>query len=337
MGTEVSNIASDILSACVSSAKAGDIYLHEPYKPAPHKVHGQLHAMLLMPPGGHKSSLLSNISDKYKHEGEKFTGPGILGTIKKSGDFVPGAVTYAAGKCLVIDEFHSLNDDALRGLLKLTEQQRYRLTLGWNVLRPAKYNRKYIKYIAKDNYLWIKHAKFSCLLSGIFARNKRIDDQAFSSRFMPIKFDFNIDEAVSMALGKTYFDVNIKTYEEDIHFEDYEKFVRIYASMVKELPEKIKSKYCAFSGLFMRNVLQFSRLFSWASQGNSTIDDWERYIPFMPLLPYNCIASTLTLSEFEIYSMLKEEKKQREIAIKLNVSEAYISKVINRLRRLGLG
>lgn len=332
------DIAGKIITASVSSANAPDIMLHQPYKPKPYRVHGQLHCMLLTPAGGGKSSILDAIPENMKFEGEKYTGPGILGTIKKDGEYVPGAVYHARGKCLIIDEFHSLHRDALRGLLKLTEQQKYRSTIAWNVQRDVRVNKRDFKALVKGNTMQIKYARFSCIVAGIYARNRTVDDDAFLSRFMPIRFDFDINEAAKLSLGKQYMMIKPEPviYTKDpVHFEDYERFVRIYLGIVKSLPKKLYENYVQKPAFFRRNLLHFARIFAFDSGGGS-IDDWEKYIPYMSIIPYNCIASTLTLTEYEIYSMIVKKMSQVKVAAELGVSQPYISKVDNKLKGLGL-
>jgi len=66
-------------------------------------------------------------------------------------------------------------------------------------------------------------------------------------------------------------------------------------------------------------------------------DDWEKYVPYIPFFLSNYILESLTLKEFEIYeALLRNNHKQREIAETLDVTEAYVSRVKDKLHKIKL-
>lgn len=330
------NIIEEVLSACISSARAEPMELKQGDKYR--KIHSQLHAMMLMPMGSGKSTIIENLPKKSIVEVLDYTLPALLGTIKKSGEFVPGFITKVGGKTLVVDEFHSASKQSKKALLSLTEQQKASRSLGYNIMGNFSPKRtRFLKMSAKDNKMSIDYCRFSCMLAGIFAPRKRIDDKAFSSRFMHLSLSPTLEECYDISVGNRSFKVRYDPYDEAPVFEDYQKFVNCHYLSVRNLPPKMYAFLQQFPGFALRNILQFSRLFSWASRGNSIVDDWEKYIPFIPFSIYNMVTSTLTHSEYEILCMIQEGKNQHEIAMELNCSDAYVSKVKNHLRGCGLG
>lgn len=333
------NIISQVLSACVSSAKADPIELLQPGGKK-YMLPAQLNVMFLSPSGTMKSSRLMSIGRKYMERVIDYSLPGMIGSINEQGDVVPGYIMKAAGKTLGIDEFHGLTAGSRKALLSLLEGQWAERALGRVAHRPLKKSGKYLRYSIKDNVIRIDHARLSVLMSGIFAPHKRakatIDDRAFSSRLMPLSFTSDTGEMDDMLLGKKFFDIKVDYYKESPVFEDWEKYVRTYTEVVKGMPPKLNAWIGVNSEFFLRGKLHFSRLVSWASRDNSSVVDWEKYLRYIPFFIYNYVASTLTYSEFEIYQLMSDELSQKEIATKLDCSVAYVSKIARKIRGYGL-
>lgn len=328
----------DVLEACIGSARAEPLKLVQKGK-IRSVEHSQLNVMFLMPPASGKSTFLDTIRDDMVVRILDYSYPAMVGTIKKNGEVIPGYVTMAAGKAMLIDEFHSLPALSYRALLSLLEQQRTHRTLGYNVNMPFKKKTKYYKLVVKGNKIDIDNVRFSCLCSGLFARNKTIDDMAFLSRFLPIRFNPSIDEAYDVLLGKRKRDIKPVFYHETPVFEEYEKFVKCHKSVVKSIkltnPKLYSFLFVNFC-LPIRDVLHFSRLFSYLNRNNSTIVDWEKYLSMIPFFLYNFAATSLTLTEFEVLEYYNLGMKSREIARQRAVSEPAISKIIKKLRGVGL-
>jgi hypothetical protein len=331
-------IIEDVLEACISSARAEPIRLRQGKKY--YETHAQLHVMMNMPLGSDKSSMVEAIDNKkkYIYESTDYTFPGIIGSISKNGMFKKGGVVLSAGKCLWIDEHHSLNNSSRRGLLKMLEQQRYGRDLGYDLVTNIKEKRKFYEINAYGGHFEIR-SRFSCLITGVFAPRKRIDDKAWLTRFMPIVFDITPDDAYEMSMGKRPFNIRVNPYKETPVFEDYEKFWEVHKETFKVLA-KNNPRLGAFLGanpaFLRRDILHFCRLFSWQSRGNSIVEDWEKYVPYIPLFLYNYATNSLTLTEFQVLKDLKGGLSVREIAIKRACSSSNISNILNKIRGIGL-
>lgn len=337
MGTEVRNIVEDVLSACVSSATADPITLIEPYHPkGMFKVHGQLHVMFNAPAGFGKSTILDEIPEKSRVELLDYTLPSLVGSISKQGSWIEGFIMKSAGKCLIVDEHHNLTQKSKNALLMLTEQQKYSRALGYKVpTNPRPINRKFLKVRVDGNYINIRNVRFSSLFMGIYQPKKEINDRAFASRFLPIAMQLELSDLKKVMLGFNPFKVNVTQAIGGQIFEDYEKFVNILMDTLN-IQGRIGAFFVQNKEFLRRLSLHFVKLSAWASGSNSVVDDWEKYIPYIPFFAYNTVASTLTLCEYEILMAYRRGLKQDEIGIKAGCTRTYVSLALKKMRGWGL-
>lgn len=332
------NIIEEVLSACVSSAKSEPIILHEGSKR--YSLHSQLHVMMTMPSGTFKSTILKCIPKNAYIKCQDYSYPSLIGSIGKRG-LVKGYIMKAAGKCLPIDEFHSLGDKSMKALLSITEDQMATRTFGYDAGKTEKKSGKMLKYRILDNEIHIDYVRCSVLLSGIFSPHKRrnasIDDFAFSSRFLPVGLKMTWDEIDEVMKGnKDVFKIEYKPYGEAPVFEDWCKFVDVYRIAMEQLPPKIQGFYHENEQFYTRMRLQLARLFGWDSRKNSTIDDWERYMPFVPFFAYSGVSSTLTHNEFFALQLFLTGHTAQDVAESMKVSQPYVSMMFQKLKELGL-
>jgi hypothetical protein len=333
------NILEEVLSACVSSARAEPMVLVE-YGGKKYHLHTQLHAMITMPSGSFKSTILKSIPEKSYIDVQDYSLASFIGSIGERG-LVKGYVMKAAGKSLAIDEFHSLGERARKALLSITEDQRSTRLFGYSSYMKEKKSGKYLKYRILDNEIHIDYVRTSILLSGIVSPHKErfagIDDFAFSSRFIPVTMKPDFTEIDDMLKGKiSSLGIRYNPYDEAPIFEDWMKFVDSYTGVIKSMPPKISDFFLTNTEFFVRQKLQFARFLAWVNRKNSTIVDWQKYVSYIPYFVYSAVTTTLSFNEFVIYNKLCEGLKQVDIANNLNVSEAYVSKIVNRLRDIGL-
>ncbi len=332
------NIIEEVLSACISSAKSEPLRLKQGKKYF--ELHNQLNVMVTMPSGTFKSTFLKNIPKKAMVKAQDYTYPAMVGSIGKKG-VVKGYIMKAAGKTLVVDEFHGLLGNPRRALLSISEDQQATRVFGFKSDMKEQKAGKFLKYRIQDNELHIDYVRCSILLSGIVSPHKQrlagVDDFAFASRFMPISLTASFDDIDDIALGKKeVFNVKYDPYFETPTFNDWDKFVKCYREYVNNMPVKINEFFRENIEFYTRERLHFSRLFSWASRHNSEVDDWEKYLPYIPFFLYSSVASTLTHSEFEIYDLYSRGIKPVKIASMLKCSKAYVSQTLGKIRGLGL-
>lgn len=335
----IMNIIEETLSACISTAKSEPIQTLQ--KDRYVSFHSQLHGMLLMPSGSLKSTILGNINPKAYVKIHDYTYPSLLGSIGKTGNIIPGYVMQAAGKCLICDEFHSLDWKSRKALLSLTEDQQAIRVLGYSAANPTKTRNRYLICFTKANEIHYSFVRCTFLMSGIFAPHKRreasVDDRAFSSRFVPISLKPTLEDLDDIAIGKTIpLNIKWKPSPGGQKMDDWTKFVRSYRKCVDGMNPKIKTFFHENPEFYVRGRLHMLRLFSFSSNSNSIIADWEKYLSQIPFFLYSAVESTLSFSEYNIYTQLKNGMKAKEISEANSISEAYVSQTIKTLKTLGL-
>lgn len=156
----------------------------------------QQHVLLVGPFGLGKSSLWKSLRTQLK-EGKDceyitdYSYPGIVGTISKAGEFIPGKISRAGGKIIFIDEFQKLSGSAKNALLSLLEDQYFQRALGFKVQTPVRKYSKYMRYSASENEFTIE-TNFTCFASSMwfFKNYSHYGYQQMAkgllSRFVPI-------------------------------------------------------------------------------------------------------------------------------------------------------
>ena len=333
------NIISEVLSACVSSAKAEPMKLKLPSGKY-FSIPGQVNVMLNMPSGAGKSTYISEVEDRDFVKLIDFSMPALIGSIDEKGEIVPGYLIKAAGKVLWIDESHRIRPSAQAALLSVLERQWASRILGRSVRRKTTVRRKFVKASTIDNEIRIDYVRLSVLMSGLFSPHKKkkatLDDNALASRFLHLTLKTTFDDLDDISLGKRFFSINKTEYVDTPVFDDFPKFVSCYREVINNLPKNMNDFLRGSNEFYQREKLQISRLLGWASRGNSVVDDWEKYIPYIPFFIYSTVASTLTHSEFEVYNHMDSDASQKDIASLLGVTEVHVSNTIKKLRGVGL-
>jgi len=331
------NIIEEVLSACVSSGKAKPIILIQK-NGQKHILEGQIHAMLNAPTGTGKTSLIQSIENKDRliHSAIDVSLPGLVGTITKDGRFVPGAAWYAAGRCLWMDEHQNMTQNARNAMLNLLSNQMYHRSMGFGSTQIIKKRGKYKSITVKDGQFTLK-SQFSSLLTGLYFNRRNENDIAFLSRYIVISLKPTLDEIYDKMLGKTTYKIKPKkTYKGGHTFEDYTKFAMEHRKLLYPFLDKAKAKSSFIEKLVMRNANNLCKLAAWNSGSNSIVDDWEKYIEYIPLLLYNCITSTLSHTEYTILSYYIDGTPPIQIPEITRIPKSTVYDILKRLKQNGI-
>ena len=195
------------------------------------------------------------------------------------------------------------------------------------------------------------YSRFSCLATCMFKPNLRmfgfdehgktvsekISEWALMSRFIPISLRLDLHDMYKVIRGESVFKIGrVREYNETPVFDDYLKFVDEHEKLTSSLPFISKFSPNKF-GIVNRNCLDIARLAAYENRKSGSIDDWEKWLDVVPFLLYNTISSTLTNNEFLILnSYVFENKTTNEIADEMKVSNPYVSKVLSKLKKMGL-
>jgi len=343
------NIIKEVLRASASSAQAPNLRLMQ--KNGYFDTRAQIHVMLILPFGAGKTTGIVKLPASRFHLLTEYTAPGMLGTILKDGRYSVGEIVKAAGKCVGLDEFQKYSWKSKEALLNLLEQQFYVRNLGYPSTSAIKQKRKFYSIELKqgDNTMRI-FSRFSCIATGMFKPNIRmnaLDDKrittgkiaewAFMSRFIPVSLKLDLESMYKVISGNPVFTINrVDNYSETPVFDDYLKLVEQHMKIAKDLPFIDvfgPDKY----GIITRNCLDIARLSAYDSRNSGSVENWDKWLNFVPFFAYNSVFSTLTNNEYLVLnSAVFENLGDSEIAQKMGFSRAYISKVLSRLRGLGL-
>lgn len=341
MGTEVRNIIEDVLSACVSSAKAEPIVLHE-WKGKRYLTRSQVHVLFIMPFGTHKTTILNQMPGVGLTE---FTAPGLLGTISREGEYTPGLAIKAAGQPLKVDEHQKLTYSARSAMLNLLEGQPYDRNLGYSSKKPynkSKKNLMKIRLKAGDNYFSI-FSRFSCICAGMWKTQSGQADDAWISRFIPANLILARKDIYNIYRGKPLFNFRVvNDYENPPEFTKWLRFV--------DLNEKITDELCSKyewarkmdgsqqrSGFFGRIMSDLARLICFYDRSESEVKNYDFFTNYLPYFCYNLATSSLTQNEYNVFSMMVQNRYTvKDIETETGLCNKTIYNIGSKLNRLGL-
>jgi len=325
----------DLLSVCISSAKAEKLELVENNKSF--YTRSQIHVLLLKPFGTGKTTTLVKIPDS--EDLISTTAPGVVGSINERGEYIEGSAVQAAGRVLVIDEFQNLSREARNAMLNLLDHQFYNKSLGYKFTEKNKIvsRRKFSRVWVKGNKIHIE-SRFSCVCGGTYVRRERMNDKAWLSRFVPVSVKFTLDDIYKLLKGELEIKLKMEDYTEPPVFEDYLKFVDEHKNICTSLPFVKSISRSDDFGYISRNAIDMARVAAFYSRNRGSVDDWEKILRFVPITLYNYMTSTLTLDEYNILGIVHDDPKttNRDIAKNLGLSEQFVSTAIKVLRSKGL-
>lgn len=327
------NFITDLLTYCVSSAKADKITLVEPH--GEYRTRAQLNVMLLQGFGSGKSSLFSGVKEVFHLM--NFTLPGITGTINKDGELNNSALLDCAGKTLFIDEFHNLGEKARLAMLSLLEDQKYSRGLGYSLRKPVSIRKKYFSMTAKAGRMHIEKCIFSCIASGIYFNQRHVNQLALLSRFVPLRIDMEFEDMRRIVLGLRPFEVGYKEYPGGGTFKVYQQFVDEYHDVVNELPyDKLHIKN--FYARVLMDLCRIIMIRHYIETGEKDVTDVKQYKfvkPYIPLIYGNIMQTTLTLSQYDVLNCLlvNEDTTVAEIAVKTGIDKRQVRKILEALQR----
>lgn len=171
-------------------------------------------------------------------------------------------------------------------------------------------------------------------------RNRSFSDVAFFTRFIPMRFIPDIDYFEKLTSGKEYFKIVPRIKRVDVFdFPDYLKAHKIYWTSLREQAQfEFFEKNPFDRGALARFLQDLVRLSAYVAsledRHEIQVDDFEVVNQFLPMMLANYISPNLTEREQAVLARLP--KKQSEIAEEIGVSEAYVSKVMLSLRKMGM-
>lgn len=241
----ISELISKMAYLCYSSSFVRSITLEQ--DGGEKVIRGNIHLFLRAESGSFKSTMLKELASYFKVDVvEMITASGLVGSVDKNTNVVPGQAWRVRNKILLLDEFNTDGENnAIAPLLTLLEDQEYKKVFA----RHA--NEQHDK--DKDLFFKVKsgeihmRTRFSCVICSMrkLEKSRSVNLSALLSRCIVIPYDLDneeIDEVMNghrlLALRKCPF---TKPFEGRIKAADYKKIL----AYVNEYPGLNKKKQYA--------------------------------------------------------------------------------------------
>lgn len=196
-------LINDVISASFSTPRLGGIKLYQNNKIM--TISSKVNTLLIQPFGtGKTTALISNMGEFPITD---YTIPGLIGTIKDTGEFVKGSLFQYEGKTLLIDEIHNVPVKSKNALLDLLEFGRHKRSLGYSLKKAISHKYRY-SYVKGKGTIFEIGVDFSCIASGTRIFNRSPNDKAWLSRFIVINIIKDLDDIFDLLKGRV--DRNIK-------------------------------------------------------------------------------------------------------------------------------
>lgn len=328
-----------VLQACVNSCQFG--FIEEIQKGRVHFERANINAVIAMPFGSGKTTNLLEVSNGVVANDVSFAG--MVGTISREGEFVPGAILNAAGKVLLMDEFNKVDRRVKDCMNNLVEQKSHPRQLGFKVKSRIKRNGKFYKMNIDGGYINIK-ARFSTICSTMYMKlreSNNTSDIAWMTRFIPIRFLPGLDYYEALGRGERLMDIEVNpVHIERFTFTKYLEANKYFWDAFKESQHyKFFLEHEFYRGVILRIFKDIERLAAYLSSldGKTDIDmeDFKFCMKFLPMIMTNFIYWDLTEHEQKIIEN-HESFNEEELAMLLKISQPAVSNIISGLKKKGL-
>lgn len=296
------------------------------------KIHSQIHVHIIKPTGTGKSTIAKNIPGAEVIHG--YTPASIMGSITKTGDFVPSFLIPFAKKTIIFDEFNKLHPSCYQAILSLLEDQYYVKTLGY--LIKGNIDSSKLGVMKKDGWQCIPfesmngfrtYVRFSVIT---FSSNlSKLMKEELLSRGICFKLESTFDETIDEFCGDYSMDIkNIPKlkYLGEIILNNYEKVVQEIRGLMKQskfwdwidMHSGYGTRICSF---MFRIAAMYARI-----QGRNEIlrTDLESAYKLLPEIIFNQRKVALTSQQHQILGAIHKLKKDGE-----KITGGVIARMVN--------
>ena len=194
-------------------------------------LRGNMHLFLRADSGNFKSTILTELGDYFKVDRiELITSAGLVGTIDKNMNAIPGECWRVRNKLLLLDEFNVEGDNnCIQPLLPLLEDQMFKKSIGRMVIDMTEKD-KDLFFQVKKGELKVK-TRFSCVICSMkkIEKNRSINLNALLSRCIVIPYELRDDEIRDIMNGHKLLNIEKCQFKKpfDVHIsrEDYKKIM----------------------------------------------------------------------------------------------------------------
>ena len=194
-------------------------------------LRGNMHLFLRADTGSFKSTILKELADYFKvNTMELITNAGLVGTIDKNMNVIPGEAWRIRNRLLLLDEFNVEGDSScIAPLLSLLEDQHYKKAIG----RMANEQ----KEIDGDLYFSVKkgemmiRTRFSCVVCSMrkIEKTKSVNIEALLSRCVVVPYVLSGPEIKHVMNGHKLLNIKKCPFKKQFDFtvkaKDYKRIM----------------------------------------------------------------------------------------------------------------
>lgn len=337
-----------VLQVSASSASFGIITLVQPGNELGHfNIRGNCNAMLIAPFGSGKTTQIFKILGTPVVYANRLSFAGLTGSISKQGYPTIGAAYKAGGKLLIMDETQGMPLDVKDAMNSLLESPHtFERNIGFSVLKTVrKGSHKSGAQFSVAGGEIKTYAKFSCIASSMFINLGHRTENAWYSRFVPIRMNIDsFDYYRRLTAGEIVMDIDAAYYKEKINFTfpnyiEFHKWFwdRIENSHWKGL-EKTRQSDLAFVGRSLGDVDRMAAFICMTKGGNEILveDAKEVVTKYHDQMLYNLYMGPLTENEYKLLALVNNKVSQDSMGATLGIDQSTVSRILAKLKRMNL-
>lgn len=195
------------------------------------RLRGNIHLFLRADSGSFKSTILAELGEYFKVDThELITSAGLVGTIDKNQNIIPGECWRVRNKLLLLDEFNVDGDNScVSPLLSLLEDQKYKKSFG-RFANDLKEKEKDLFFEVKKGEMRIK-TRFSCVICSMrkIEKNRSVNLGALLSRCIVVPYDLDAGEIKHVMNGHKLLNIEKCPFKKPFDFTvckaDYNKIM----------------------------------------------------------------------------------------------------------------
>jgi hypothetical protein len=200
------------------------------------EIRGNIHLFLRADTGNFKSTILKELGSYFKVDTlELITSAGLVGTIDKNQNVIPGEAWRIRNKLLLLDEFNVEGENnSVQPLLSLLEDQKYKKAIG-RMTNEQKEVDGDLYFEVKKGELRMK-SRFSCVICSMrkIEKNRSMNIEALLSRCVVIPYSLENKEIEQVMNGHQLLTIKKcpfkKTFDFTVKAKDYKRIMECVKS-----------------------------------------------------------------------------------------------------------
>jgi len=197
------------------------------------EIRGNLHLFLRAGSGNFKSTMLKELAAYFKVDViESLTSAGLVGSIDKNMNIIPGMAWKVRNKMLLLDEFETEGSgNCVKPLLSLLEDQEYKKSFGRHANDRIE-KEKDLFFRVKSGAMYVK-TRFSCVICSMknIEKSRSQNVGALLSRCVLVPYSLEDEEIERVVHGHKLLKIKSCPFKKPFDFEvsgpDYKEILSV--------------------------------------------------------------------------------------------------------------